>query len=175
MQDDQFIVGFDTNARFVHLFQAEAVDLPVNCEEFVGKQLGEFAGNESDSRLLRATFAECLFTAKPQECVAAVSPGIRLRFRFEKVIHHRGRMLRSEDEVVALGVITKILDHVELTERERQIVQLVCRDMTNSEIANALKIKASTIETHRQNIRRKLNVKGTAGMVLYALRHGLAD
>ena len=91
------------------------------------------------------------------------------------MVHHTGRILRSEDEVVAIGVITKIRDHVELTARERQIIKLICRDMSNSEIANALKIKTSTIETHRQNIRQKLNVKGTAGMVLYALRQGLAD
>ena len=66
-------------------------------------------------------------------------------------------------------------DHVELSERERDIVRLICRDMSNAEIACELEIKSSTIETHRQNIRKKLGVKGASGIVLYAVRHGLID
>ena len=48
-------------------------------------------------------------------------------------------------------------------------------DMSNTEIAHELEIKPSTIETHRQNIRRKLGVKVTSGIVLYAVRHGMVD
>jgi hypothetical protein len=61
MQDVQFIVGFDHNARFIHLFHAETADLPIDCEELVGESLGTYAANDSDARLLRATLAECLF------------------------------------------------------------------------------------------------------------------
>ncbi len=86
-----------------------------------------------------------------------------------------GQILRPDDEVVIIGLITKAPEQAELTQRERQIVKLICQDMSNAEIARELKIKASTVETHRQNIRQKLGVKGTGGLVLYALRQGVVD
>jgi DNA-binding CsgD family transcriptional regulator len=86
-----------------------------------------------------------------------------------------GQILRPENEIVVIGLITKVPQHAKLTQRERQIVKLICQDMSNAEIARELKIKASTVETHRQNIRQKLGVKGTGGLVLYALRHGVVD
>jgi DNA-binding NarL/FixJ family response regulator len=175
MQDVQFIVGFDHNARFIHLFQAETANLPGNCEGLVGESLGTYAANDSDARLLRATLAECLFKAEAQECVVAAPSGTRYRFRFEKVVHRTEQFLRPDDEVVALAVISKLPAGIELTDRERQIVRLICCDMSNAEIADKLKIKTSTVETHRQNIRHKLGVRGTAGVVLYAVRQGMVD
>ncbi len=118
---------------------------------------------------------KCLSRAEAQECVITATSGTRFRFRFERVVHRAEQFLRPDDEVVALAVITKLPDGIELTDRERQIVRLLCRDMSNAEIANQLKIKTSTIETHRQNIRHKLGVRGTAGVVLYAVRQGMVD
>jgi DNA-binding CsgD family transcriptional regulator len=192
MQNLQFVAGFDSNARFVHLFHVETSDLLVNCAELLGETLGSYThiesdsrllgetlGSythiESDSRLLRATYAECLFTAKPQDCTVISNSGVRCRFRFEKVVHVSGQILRPDDEIVVIGLITKAPEPAELTQRERQIVKLICQDMSNAEIARELKIKASTVETHRQNIRQKLGVKGTGGLVLYALRQGVVD
>jgi DNA-binding CsgD family transcriptional regulator len=175
MQNLHFIVALNATARFVHLFLAEKADLPIDCEKLVGEPLGKYAANDSGSRLLRATFAECLFTAKPQECVVAGKSGTSYHFRFEKVVHDSGQVLRIEDEIVVLSLISRMPEPVELTRREEQIVRLICRDMSNAEIARELKVKASTIETHRQNIRQKLKVKGNAGVVLYGVRHGLAE
>ncbi|MGI9455873.1 MAG: response regulator transcription factor [Aeoliella sp.] len=175
MQNLQFIVALDASARFVHLFLADKVDLPIDCEELIGKPLGKYAANEPDSRRLRATFAECLFTGDPQECLITTGGGECYRFRFERVTHECNHTLRSDDEVVAIAVITRLPDEVKITKREQQIVKLICRDWSSAEIARELKIKASTIETHRQNIRQKLGANGTAGLVLYGVRHGLVD
>jgi hypothetical protein len=41
MQDPQFVVGVDHNARFVHLFHADVADLPIDCEDVVGESLGD--------------------------------------------------------------------------------------------------------------------------------------
>ena len=134
MHNLQFIVGFDSNARFVHLFHAENSDLPINCDELVGESLGKLTSNESDSRLLRSTFAECLFTGNPQVCKGAES-SFRYTVRFEKVVHLSGQNLRPEDEIVVIGLFSKKPNYVELTQRERQIVKLICRDMSTAEIA----------------------------------------
>ena len=175
MQKLQFIVALDASARFAHLFLAEEAELPLDCDELPGQPLGKYAATKSDSRLLRATFAECLFTGDPQECAVAGHSGTSYHFRFEKVAHNSRRALRSEDEVAVICLISIIPDRIKLTRREEQIVRLICRDMSNAEIARELKVKASTIETHRQNIRKKLKVKGNAGLVLYGVRHGLVD
>ncbi len=58
-----------------------------------------------------------------------------------------------------------------LTEREREILQLVAEGMTNQEIAAKLCISASTVDTHRKNIMSKLDIHSVAGLVKYAIRH----
>lgn len=58
-------------------------------------------------------------------------------------------------------------------ERERQIITLICEQYTNQEIAGKLFLGKRTIETYRDHIMRKMGVKNTAGIVLYAIRWGL--
>jgi len=58
-----------------------------------------------------------------------------------------------------------------LTEREREILQLVAEGMTNQEIAAKLCISTSTVDTHRKNIMAKLDIHSVAGLVKYAIRH----
>jgi len=57
-----------------------------------------------------------------------------------------------------------------LTEREREIVQFVAEGGTTKEIADALRISAKTVETHRTNLMRKLNVRSVSEVVRYAIR-----
>ena len=60
-----------------------------------------------------------------------------------------------------------------LTEREREVLQLVVEGRTNNEIAGLLSMRVTTVETHRTNILRKLDVHSTAKLVLFAVRHGV--
>ena len=60
-----------------------------------------------------------------------------------------------------------------LTSRERELLQLVAEGKTTKEIAASLGLSASTVETHRGNIMRKLNVNSLAELVLYAIRKGI--
>jgi two-component system response regulator NreC len=60
-----------------------------------------------------------------------------------------------------------------LTEREREILQLAGEGNTNKEIASRLHLSVLTVETHRKNILEKLNLHGTADLILYAARKGL--
>jgi two-component system, NarL family, response regulator NreC len=59
-----------------------------------------------------------------------------------------------------------------LTEREREVLDLLVLGHTNVEIASLLYLSSRTIETHRANIQRKLGVKGRAGLVRFALGRG---
>ncbi len=58
-----------------------------------------------------------------------------------------------------------------LTEREREILQLVVEGLTNQEISKKLCISTSTVDTHRKNIMAKLDIHSIAGLVKYAIRH----
>ena len=60
-----------------------------------------------------------------------------------------------------------------LSDRERQVLQLVAEGKTTKEIAAVLGISVKTAESHRSNIMGKLDIHDTAGLVRYAIRRGL--
>jgi DNA-binding NarL/FixJ family response regulator len=60
-----------------------------------------------------------------------------------------------------------------LSEREREIFQLIAEAHSNKEIADLLSVSPATVETHRAHILQKLDVHNTAELVLYAVRHGI--
>jgi two-component system response regulator NreC len=62
-----------------------------------------------------------------------------------------------------------------LTEREREILTHIAEDETNQAIANLLNISVNTVERHRENIMRKLNLHTRTELVKYALRKGLVS
>jgi DNA-binding NarL/FixJ family response regulator len=60
-----------------------------------------------------------------------------------------------------------------LSEREREIFQLIAEGKANKEIAHILSISPSTVETHRARIMEKLDLHSAAEIVLYAVRRGV--
>ncbi|AGB70210.1 MULTISPECIES: response regulator [Rhizobium] len=61
-----------------------------------------------------------------------------------------------------------------LTPRERRILGLIVTGRSNREIAEELQITPATAETHRKNLKKKLGIATTAGLIRYALDHGIA-
>jgi two-component system, NarL family, response regulator NreC len=60
-----------------------------------------------------------------------------------------------------------------LTDREREVLQLLAEGRSNKEVASLLDVGLSTVETHRANLMQKLNLHSTAEIVLYAVRKRL--
>lgn len=60
-----------------------------------------------------------------------------------------------------------------LSEREREIFQLVAEGHSNKEVAGLLHVSPATVETHRAHILEKLDVHNTAELVLFAVRRGV--
>jgi DNA-binding NarL/FixJ family response regulator len=60
-----------------------------------------------------------------------------------------------------------------LTDREKEVLQLLAEGRSNKEVATLLELSLSTVETHRANLMQKLNLHNTAEIVLYAVRKGL--
>lgn len=64
-------------------------------------------------------------------------------------------------------------NEVILSTREKEILKLIAEEFTNAEIAEKLFISVRTVDTHRQNLLQKLDVKNTAGLVKYAIKSAL--
>lgn len=62
-----------------------------------------------------------------------------------------------------------------LTKREEEILVLVARGLSASQIADKLFIGEVTVNTHKRNIREKLQIKGAANYLRYAIKHGYID
>jgi DNA-binding NarL/FixJ family response regulator len=62
-----------------------------------------------------------------------------------------------------------------LTDREREILEMLARGMTYAEIGEKLTISPRTAETHRTNIMRKLDLKTQTDITFYAIHRGLID
>lgn len=60
-----------------------------------------------------------------------------------------------------------------LTKTEKIVLQHIAEGLSNKEVARALDISVRTVETHRAHILKKLKIKNTAGLVQYAIKHGL--
>ena len=60
-----------------------------------------------------------------------------------------------------------------LSSRERQVLQLVASGQSNPLVAQQLKISVRTVEVHRRNIMDKMSIKNTAGLIKFAVEHGV--
>jgi DNA-binding NarL/FixJ family response regulator len=61
----------------------------------------------------------------------------------------------------------------QLTSRQREILQLIAEGRTTKEIADLLYISVKTVETHRMQLMKRLDIHDVAGLVRYAIRMGL--
>ncbi len=62
-----------------------------------------------------------------------------------------------------------------LTERERQVLQLIAGGLSSKEIAVSLGISLKTVDSHRSNLMEKLDLHKVAGLVRFAIRNGLIE
>jgi DNA-binding NarL/FixJ family response regulator len=62
-----------------------------------------------------------------------------------------------------------------LTQREIEVLQLICKGHSNAEIAKSLNISPRTVDGHRANILDKTSAKNSISMVIYAIKRGYVD
>ena len=93
---------------------------------------------------------------------------------------HAGRTFFSDEasrallaDVVGAGGQMSDADNDRLTPREREVLILIAEGASNKEAAMKLKIGLRTVETHRERVMRKLDIRTVAGLTKYALANGL--
>jgi len=86
----------------------------------------------------------------------------------------------SED--LARAVLNRVMSRrgrpeavTRLTNREREVLVLIAEGKTNKEIAARLGIGLRTTETHRERVMRRLNIHSVAGLIKFAVIHGLVS
>jgi DNA-binding NarL/FixJ family response regulator len=80
---------------------------------------------------------------------------------------HLAEKLEDDWEHIRRGLGKSIL-----TNREKEVLKLITEGHSNKEIGNVLFVSVHTVERHRANIMKKLNVKKTADLVIYAMKKG---
>ena len=88
-----------------------------------------------------------------------------------------GRKYFNDEVLSVLSAVEEetVVDihHQTLTERELEVLVLIAQEYSSQQIADKLFISLNTVESHRKNIFRKLNIKNIAGIMRYALQHKL--
>lgn len=95
-------------------------------------------------------------------------------------VHTKG--FHYNDEVLSIireNLISKSKPKIEfslqLSNREQEVLQLICEQYTASEIADKLFISPRTVDGHRNNLLLKLDCKNVAGLVVFALQHKIVE
>lgn len=84
---------------------------------------------------------------------------------------YRVHMQRAKDVVIATRV-QRVLPPT-VTAREKEILRMIASDVKPQQIGKKLRLSPNTIDSYRRNLKRKLGVDGTAGLIRWALRAGL--
>jgi DNA-binding CsgD family transcriptional regulator len=61
-----------------------------------------------------------------------------------------------------------------LTKKESEVLKYIAQEFTNQEIAERLNCGIRTVDTHKRNLIKKLEVKNVVGLVKYAIKMGVA-
>jgi DNA-binding NarL/FixJ family response regulator len=64
---------------------------------------------------------------------------------------------------------------VDLTKREEEVLELICKGYSNKEISDSLFISQKTVEGHKSNLMDKTNTKSAINLMLFAIKHQLVD
>ena len=122
-------------------------------------------------------FGYVLKDASPQELEIAIkaamqgeiylSPKISKQLINDYLSRAHGHTVRAELQGEAKSLSL-------LTSRQREILQLIAEGCSTKEIASKLNLAVRTVETHRADIMKRLDIHETAGLVRYAIRTGIA-
>ena len=79
----------------------------------------------------------------------------------------------TEDEYKKTVIVPGHKHHEILSKRETEVLQMICKEYSNAEIAAKLFLSVSTVDTHRKNIIEKVGANNTVGLVKFALKNGM--
>ncbi|MEM9022957.1 MAG: response regulator transcription factor [Bacteroidota bacterium] len=109
--------------------------------------------------------------AEPEEVQRAIRAAMRNGYYFNDHI----------SKVMLKGLIKKnkvkpsFSKNVKLTGRQVEVLKMICKEMTNQQIAKRLCLSVRTVEGYRNSLLEKTNAKNTAGLVMFAVKNGYVE
>lgn len=125
--------------------------------------------------------------AEEHQVAAALRMGVRgyllktqaaedLALAIRAVMNGQTYLSPSISNLVVNGYVSGNLAPTDpLTSRERQVLQLVAEGKTSKEVAELMGLTVKTAESYRTRLMEKLDIHQTAGLVRYAIRHGIVE
>ncbi|MCP3675403.1 MAG: response regulator transcription factor [Gammaproteobacteria bacterium] len=98
-------------------------------------------------------------------------PGNELIRAIKRVISGKTYFSSEVTEILSQELTSEHKDVV--TRREQLVLRLISQGLSNKRIAQELDVSVRTVETHKRNIKKKLGIETTIGLVRYAIDHGL--
>lgn len=111
-----------------------------------------------------------LKNADPDELELALKKVMKDDFYFSPSL--TAAVLTSSKSVVKLE---KQLSGIELSEREDQVLKLICEELTAAEIADRLSLSTRTVEGYKRNLLEKTKTRNMAGLVIFAMKNNLVQ
>jgi len=98
-------------------------------------------------------------------------PGNELIRAIKRVISGKTYFSSEVTEILSQELTGK--QNSSVTSREQLVLRLISQGLSNKRIAQELDVSVRTVETHKRNIKKKLDIETTIGLVRYAIDHGL--
>ena len=110
-------------------------------------------------------------SAKPHEMIQCLKEVAEKGFYFSEGIARimQKGLMKREHLSNSVGI------PVNLSDRELEVLRLICRERTSQEIADELHLSIRTVEGHRKNLLGKTGVKTVAGLVVFGFKHNLIE
>ena len=109
--------------------------------------------------------------AEPEEVYTAIQAVLENDFYYNKLV---AKSIQAGMKRKAMDLHKPtFLQQVQLSNREIEVLRLICHELTMKEIGEKLSLSDNTIQTHRMNLLRKTGAKNTVGLVRYAFEHQL--
>jgi DNA-binding NarL/FixJ family response regulator len=109
-----------------------------------------------------------LKNAEPDEIKKAIHSVYDHDYYFNQLLNNT--MLRT---ITRKNTDLKFKEPAKLNDRETNVLQLICQEKTTAEIAAEIFLSLRTVEGIRTTLIEKLGVRNTAGLVIYAIKHGV--
>jgi DNA-binding NarL/FixJ family response regulator len=108
--------------------------------------------------------------SEPEEVIKAIKTVYSQDYYFTAAVRNALEMSTVQSE----KRINFIEEH-KISKREKEVLDLICQEYTNSEIAQKMDISPRTVDGHRLRLLQKSMSRNTAGLVLFAIKNGLIE
>jgi len=155
------VIIMDISMPFLNGIEASQLIL----ESLKGVKIIALSQHEDDEYILKilevGAYGYLSKNSKKTEFVEAINSVINGNKYFNKRIYDLmlNRMLNQKE------IVKEREDKVHITQREKEIIQLIANEFSNQDIAEELNISLRTVETHRRNVMQKLNVKSAISLI----------